>query len=94
MQMHDPPHPGPILKEALENIPVTVTEFAAHIGISRVNLSRVLNGHAGITPEMSIRIGEAFGQAPDLWFKVQSAHDFWQALQTKRTKVKQLQIAA
>jgi addiction module HigA family antidote len=50
MQMHNPPHPGRILKEALEHVPTTVTAFAAHIGISRVYLSRVVNCRAGITP--------------------------------------------
>ena len=94
MQMYNPPHPGPILRESLENIPATVTEFAAHIGVSRVTLSRVLNAHAGITMDISIRIGQAFGQAPDLWFKVQAAHDFWQASHVKRPKVKRLKIVA
>jgi addiction module HigA family antidote len=94
MQMFNPPHPGGTLKGALESLPMTVTEFAAHLGVSRVTLSRVLNGHAGITAEMSIRIGEAFGQAPDLWFKVQNQHDFWLAFQAKRRKVRLLKVAA
>ena len=55
MQMHNPPHPGRILKEALENVPISVTDFAAHIGVARVTLSRVLNERAGVTPEMSIK---------------------------------------
>lgn len=95
MQMHNPPHPGRIAKEAIEAIPMTVTEFAAHIGVSRVTLSRMLNERAGITAEMSIKLSEAFGQAsPDLWFRMQAAYDFWQVLQTKRPKIKQLKIAA
>jgi addiction module HigA family antidote len=95
MQMHHPPHPGPILKEALEHVPISVTGFAAHLGVSRVTLSRVLNGRAGVTPAMSIKISEAFGQdSPDLWFKVQNAHDFWQATQARRKKVRPLKRAA
>jgi addiction module HigA family antidote len=94
MEMYDPPHPGGILKEALENVPTTVTAFAAYLGVSRVNLSRVLNCRAGITPEMSIRIGQAFGQSSDIWFKMQNAYDFWQASQLKRKKIKPLKIAA
>ena len=95
MPMHSPPHPGRILKEAIENVPTTVTDFAAHLGVSRANLSRVLNGHSGITAEMSMKISEAFGQkSPDLWFKMQNAHDFWQASRAKRTKVRPLKIAA
>src|ERR1022692_4804846 len=94
MEMYDPPHPGGILKEALEHVPTTVTDFAAHLGVSRVTLSRVLNCRAGITAEMSIRIGQAFGQSPDIWFKMQNAYDFWQASHVKRIKVRRLKIAA
>lgn len=95
MAMHNPAHPGEVLKDLLEGMPMTVTDFAAHIGISRNNLSRILNGHAGITPAVSIRVAEAFGQPDlDIWFKMQAAHDFWQAAQAKRKSVKPLQRAA
>jgi addiction module HigA family antidote len=96
MPMHNPPHPGIILKETIANIPTTVGEFAAHLGVARSTLSRILNGRAGITAEMSIKLSEAFGQGqPDLWFKMQNTHDFWQASQTKRRKkVAPLRIAA
>ena len=89
MRMHNPPHPGRILKEALESIPMTVTDFAAHIGVSRVALSRVVNCRAGFTPEMSIRISQAFNQGKngDLWFKMQNDYDFWRASRTKRKKI-------
>jgi addiction module HigA family antidote len=88
MRMHNPQHPGRIVKEALESIPMSVSAFATHIGVSRVMLSRVLNQRAGITPEMSIKISEAFGQAQgDIWFLVQNDHDFWKASRAKRKKV-------
>jgi antitoxin HigA-1 len=91
MRMHNPPHPGRIIKEALESIPMSVTAFAKHIGVSRVMLSRVLNQRAGITPEMSIKISEAFGQGQgDIWFLVQNEYDYWQASQAKRKKVSPL----
>jgi len=91
--MHNPAHPGEILKDALEGIPMTVTAFAAHIGVSRVALSRVINCKAGFTPEMSIKVSEAFGQgSPDIWFKMQNAHDFWQAANAKRKTVKPLRV--
>ena len=93
MQMHNPPHPGLVLKNALAETPINVTGFAAHIGVSRVALSRVLNGRAGISPEMSIRISEAFGQSPDLWFRMQNTYDFRHASQAKRRKVKPLRAA-
>jgi addiction module HigA family antidote len=84
MRMHNPPHPGRIIKEAIEAIPMSVTAFAAHIGVSRVAVSRVLNEKAGVTPEMSIKISEAFGQnSPDIWFNRASC---------KITKKRALQI--
>jgi addiction module HigA family antidote len=93
MRMYNPPHPGKTLKEALESIPMTVTEFAAHIGVSRVTLSRVINGRAGITPEMSIKLSEAFGQGQgDIWFKVQGDYDFWHASRAKRKKIKPIKL--
>ena len=93
MPMYNPPHPGRILKEALDNIPMTVTEFANHIGVSRVTLSRVVNCRAGFTPEMSIKISEAFGQGQgNIWFKMQNAYDFWHASRAKRKKIKPIKM--
>jgi antitoxin HigA-1 len=97
MRMHNPPHPGRIIKDAIQAIPMSVTAFAAHIGVSRVALSRVLNQKAGVTPEMSIRISEAFGQdSADIWFNLQNDYDFWQAsrARTRRGKIERLQSAA
>lgn len=97
MRMHNPPHPGRIIKEAIAAIPMSVTGFAAHIGVSRVALSRVLNEKAGVTPTMSIKISEAFGQdSPDIWFNLQNDHDFWQASNARpvRKRVEPLQSAA
>jgi addiction module HigA family antidote len=88
MRMHNPPHPGRILKDSLESIPMSVTAFARHIGVSRVMLSRVVNEHAGFTPEMSLKVSEAFGQGQgDIWFLMQNDHDYWKASQVKRKKV-------
>jgi addiction module HigA family antidote len=101
MQMFNPPHPGLIIRDALESIPMTVTEFAAHLGVARSTLSRVMNGRAGITADMSIRLSAAFGQkSPDLWFKMQNTYDFWQAaharpkVKVQRLKGQRHQIAA
>ena len=95
--MHNPPHPGRIIKEAIAAVPMSVTGFAEHIGVSRVALSRVLNEKADVTPEMSIRISEAFGQdSPDIWFNLQNDHDFWKAAKAKtaRRKVEPIRSAA
>ena len=97
MRMHNPPHPGRIIKDAIAAIPMSVTSFDAHISVSRVALSRVLNEKAAVTPEMSIRISEAFGQdSPDIWFNLQNDYDFWRAANAKsdRKKVEPLQSAA
>jgi antitoxin HigA-1 len=93
MEMYNPAHPGAVLKDVLEGIPMTVGEFAAHIGVSRNTLSRILNERASVTPEMSIKIAEALGQEQtDIWFKIQNKHDFWHAKQAKRTKVRPIKI--
>src|SRR5215472_6905186 len=84
MQMFNPPHPGEILKDALSGIPMTVSDFARHIGVARSTVNRVLSGKAGISPDMSIRLSEAFGQnQPDLWLKLQTDYDFWHASRRK-----------
>jgi addiction module HigA family antidote len=89
MEMFNPPHPGEILKDILPEIPMTVTKFAAHIGVSRVTLSRILNGRAGFTPEMSLKVSEALGQGSSgIWFRMQAKHDFWHASRAKRKKVR------
>ena len=95
MQMYNPPHPGRILKDALSNIPMSVTDFADHIGVSRVTLSRVINCRASITPEMSIKLSQAFGQpTSDIWFRIQGDYDFWQASRAKRKKVRPIRMKA
>jgi addiction module HigA family antidote len=95
MPMYNPAHPGLVLKDALEGAGMNVTNFAAHIGVSRVTLSRILNCRAGITPEMSIKLSQAFGQnQPDIWFLMQNAHDFWQASHARRKAVRPLKLAA
>ncbi|MGC8549392.1 MAG: HigA family addiction module antitoxin [Acidobacteriaceae bacterium] len=86
--MHNPAHPGEVLKEALEGR--SITDVARHIGVTRVALSRVLNCKAGVSPEMSIKLAQALGTSADLWFKMQCQYDFWQAAQKKRKKIKPL----
>lgn len=86
--MHNPAHPGEVLKDALKEM--SITAVADHIGVTRVALSRVLNCKARVSPEMSIRLSEALGTSPDLWFKMQLQYDFWQASQKKRKKIKPL----
>ena len=83
-QMFNPPHPGETLREdVLPELGLTVTEAAAQLGVTRVALSRVLNGHAGISPEMALRLegwlGVENGGRADLWLAQQTSYDLWQA---------------
>lgn len=95
MRMHNPPHPGEILKEdVLPDLGLTVGQLAAHLGVSRPHLSKVLNGRAGITAEMDLKLSEALGQPPGLWVRMQAAYDLWQAEQQPRTPVAPLREAA
>lgn len=80
MPMQDPPHPGEIIrKDCLEPLGLTVTEAAEGLGVSRKHLSELLNGHAGISPEMAIRLSKAFGGSPKSWLTQQMQYDLWQA---------------
>ena len=79
MDMHNPAHPGELLTGWLEDLNVTVTAFAAHIGISRVMLSRVLHGHAAVTADMDVRLSEALGTTPGYWLALQAQCDLWKA---------------
>jgi addiction module HigA family antidote len=80
MPMKNPPHPGRSIKDAcLEPLELNVTEGAAALGVARHTLSRVINGQAGISPEMAIRLEKAFGGSADSWLRMQAAYDLAQA---------------
>ena len=82
MLMHNPPHPGEILKElCLEPLGLTVTEAAKGLGVSRKTLSAILNGKSGISPQMAVRLSLAFNTSSESWLNQQSQYDLWQAEQ-------------
>lgn len=81
MKMHNPPHPGVVLREYIEGM--KVGEVAEKIGVSRISLSRILNGKTAITPEMATRIGLALNNSPRMWLNMQADYDLWQIEQTK-----------
>jgi addiction module HigA family antidote len=83
--MHNPPHPGEVLREWLDGI--TVTDAAARLGVTRVALSRVLNGAAGISPDMDLRLSKALNTTPGSWYAMQSNYDMWRAQRRFRAKV-------
>ena len=80
MLMHNPPHPGEIIKElCLEPLGISVTAAAEGLGVSRKTLSAILNGRAGISPEMAVRLAIAFDTSSESWLIQQSQYDLWQA---------------
>ena len=80
MAMSDPPHPGRSLREnCLEPLGLSVTEAARVLGVARHTLSRVLNGHSGISPEMAIRLEKAGWSNAEFWLRRQTTHDLVQA---------------
>ncbi len=83
MSMHNPAHPGEIMRELLlEPLNLSVTQAAEHLGVSRKTISKVLNGRGMVTPEMAVRLEKAFGKPnADHWLRLQTAHDLWQARQ-------------
>ncbi|MBL7646225.1 MAG: HigA family addiction module antidote protein [Candidatus Hydrogenedentes bacterium] len=83
MTMHNPAHPGEILKELImAPQELTVTGVSGHLGISRKTLSRILNGRSAITPEMAVRLELVFRKpSADHWLRLQNAHDLWQTRQ-------------
>jgi addiction module HigA family antidote len=80
-QMHNPPHPGETLREdILPELGLTVAEAARQLGVSRVQLSRVLHGHAPISPNLALRLEQWLsGATADVWLRMQVAYDLWQA---------------
>jgi len=92
MLMHNPPHPGEIVKElCIEPLGLTVTETAKALGISRKTFSNILNGHAGISPEMAVRLSIAFNTTSESWLNQQLQYDLWFAeKERKKLKVKKL----
>lgn len=82
MLMHNPPHPGVIIKElCLDPLEISVTDAAEALGVSRKTLSAILNGRAGISPEMAVRLSIAFDTSAESWLNQQSQYELWHAEQ-------------
>ncbi len=91
MRMYNPPHPGKVLREYLGG--VSVTDAARHLRITRAALSRILNGSAGISADMALRLSDALGTSPELWIGMQAQFDLWQASKKRRKKIAPLKAA-
>lgn len=89
MRMHNPPHPGEVIREFLGTI--SVSAAAKHLGVGRVTLSRVLNGKAAVSPEMAVRLAAALGtSSPEVWLGLQAQYDLWQIRKANKVRVKLL----
>ena len=94
MLMHNPPHPGEVLRQlCLEPLGLSVTEAAKGLGVSRKTLSSILNGRAGVSPEMAVRLSLAFGTTSESWLNHQIQYDLWQA-EKRRKSLRVLRLAA
>ena len=94
MLMHNPPHPGEVLRQlCLEPLGLSMTDAAKGLGVSRKTLSAILNGRAGISPEMAVRLSLAFGTSSESWLNQQIQYDLWQA-EKRRKSLRVLRLAA
>jgi addiction module HigA family antidote len=92
-RMHNPAHPGEVLQDTVLN-EMTVTEFAKRLGVSRVALSRVVNGRAAVSAELAIRLAAALGTSAESWMQMQVSYDLWHAQKKRRPKIVPLRSAA
>lgn len=81
MKMHNPAHPGLVLKEYING--ASITDIAKRLGVSRVALSRIVNAQSSITPEMAVRLSQPLNTSPDFWLNMQAGYDLWQIRQRK-----------
>jgi addiction module HigA family antidote len=88
--MHNPAHPGEIVQEYMEGLGLTVSALAAHLKITRANLSRMIHGKTGVSAEMALRLSEAFGTTPEVWIRLQANYDLAKALRNRRIKIARL----
>ena len=96
MPMKNPPHPGlSVRHDCLEPLGLSVTEAARKLGVSRKQLSDIVNGHSGISPKMAIRLDKPFGGGAETWFHLQAAYDLARAMRhADQIKVERLTRAA
>jgi addiction module HigA family antidote len=83
--IHEPLHPGVIIKNVLiDNINLTISKAAEHLGITRTTLSRLLNQHDGLTPEMALRLSTLLNTSVDIWINLQAQYDIWNIQYAKK----------
>lgn len=95
MRMFNPPHPGLLVKEYIEGFDSNISVFAQALGITRVSLSRIVNGKTGITPEMALRLSKLLpNTTANFWLNMQSDYDLWQAEQTLQVDIRPFSVTA
>ncbi len=92
-KMHNPPHPGEVLKELyLEDKKLSITAAARFLGVTRENLSSIVNGRTGISPEMALRLSKAFQTDAEMWLNMQKDYDLWHAEQKADDLLKEVVV--
>ena len=95
MSMHNPPHPGEIIRDiCIEPLDLTVTNASRALGVTRKTLSLLLNGKSGVSPEMALRLSKVFGRTPEGWMRLQLQYDLWKTKQAVDvSRLKRIQAA-
>lgn len=96
MTMHNPPHPGAFIRQIyLEPHQLSVRALAESLSVAPSTVTRIINGHSAISPEMALRLAKALGRSAESWLAMQHNYDLWQAKQTTDlTRVKSIEFAA
>jgi antitoxin HigA-1 len=93
MLMHNPPHPGKLVKRMLiEGVGITITEAAKALDVGRITLSKIINGKSGISPEMAVRLSIVLNTSSEMWINMQAMYDLWQAEKKRRRFWKRLVV--
>ena len=91
--MHNPPHPGEVLRDGVfTGTDMSIVECSKRIGVTRVALSRILNGKAAISPDMALRLADALGGSAESWLHMQANYDLWKERQKPRPAIERLPI--
>ncbi|HEY4712744.1 MAG TPA: HigA family addiction module antitoxin [Aquirhabdus sp.] len=87
--MYNPAHPGKLIEEYInglkeEGVSISISQLAKHIGVTRATMSRIVNGHQAVTPDIALRLKDALGISPELLLKMQMGRDLWEGQQRVR----------
>ncbi len=93
MPMKKPNHPGDLIRDCLDELKINVTDGAKALGVTRATLSRILNGKAGVSPEMAVRLEKALGSSAGFWLRLQLNYDLAQ-IQARSGKIQVRRLAA